>query len=137
MESALPDDLPVDTAKLLTWETVCWNCGEETPVVWPQDDHLDTPIGSVLADYETPVSRVYSNTLDKEVWGNICHHCESYQGNHYMRQEALEINPPVVTCEVCGEEHEWRPDEGFGAAFGQGWIDCPEYGAVPVGDPRE
>ncbi|WP_248910313.1 hypothetical protein [Halocatena marina] len=59
MESALPDDLPVDTEKLLTWETEYWKCGEQTPVVWARDDPLDTPIGSVLANYETPVTRVY------------------------------------------------------------------------------
>lgn len=54
-----------------------------------------------------------------------------------MGQEALEINHPMVMCEVCGKEHEWRLDEGMGAAFGQGWIDCPEYGPVPVSNPRD
>jgi ribosomal protein L32 len=133
----LPDDLPVDRGKLLTWETECWRCGEETPVVWPRDDHLDTPIGGVLAEYETPVERVYSNTLDERVWGNVCQQCNSYQGNHFIKQEAIEIDPPLVECPNCGNEHEWRPDQGMGGAFGQGWVSCPEYGEVPVGDPRE
>ena len=61
----LPDDLPVDQDKLLTWQTECWQCGEQTPIVWPRDDHLNTPIGGVLAKYDTPVERVYSNTLEK------------------------------------------------------------------------
>lgn len=133
----LPDDLPVDPDQLLTWQTECWQCGEDTLVVWPRYDHLDTPIGDVLANYDTPVERVYSNTLEKEVWGNICQHCDSYQGNHYIRREAIKIDPPVVECPNCGEEHDWRPDEGLGGAFGQGWVSCPKYGDVPVGDPRE
>jgi hypothetical protein len=107
-----------------------------TPVVWPRNDHLDTPIGDVLAKYETPVKRVYSNTLGKKVWGNVCQQCSSYQGNHFVQQEALEIDPPLVECPHCGDEHEWSPDKGMGGAFGQGWVSCPEYGEIPVGDPR-
>jgi len=107
-----------------------------TPVVWPQGDHLDTPLGDILANYETPVERVYSNTLGKKVWGNVCQHCDSYQGNHFIQQEALEIDPPLVDCPHCEDEHEWSPDQGMGGAFGQGWVSCPEYGEIPVGDPR-
>ena len=132
----LPDDLPVDRRKLLTWETDCWQCGEQTPVVWPRGNHLDTPLGDILANYETPVERVYSNTLGKKVWGNVCQHCDSYQGNHFIQQEALEIDPPLVDCPYCGDEHEWSPDQGMGGAFGQGWVSCPEYGEIPVGDPQ-
>ena len=132
----LPDDLPVDRRKLLTWETDCWQCGEQTPVVWPRGNHLDTPLGDILANYETPVERVYSNTLGKKVWGNVCQHCDSYQGNHFIQQEALEIDPPLVDCPYCGDEHEWSPDQRMGGAFGQGWVSCPEYGEIPVGDPR-
>lgn len=134
----LPADLPVDEEKLLTWETECWQCGEETGVVWPKEDHLDSPIGDILANYDTPVERVYSNTLEKEVWGNICQHCDSYQGNHFIEEEALEINPPRAECPNCGEMHDWRPDEGMGRAFDQGWVSCPEYGGdIPVDDPRK
>ena len=132
----LPDDLPVDRQKLLTWETDCWQCGEQTPVVWPRGDHLDTPLGDILVNYETPVERVYSNTLGKKVWGNVCQNCDSYQGNHFIQQEALEIDPPLVDCPHCGDKHEWSPDQGMGGAFGQGWVSCPEYGEIPVGDPR-
>ena len=132
----LPDDLPVDRQKLLTWETDCWQCGEQTPVVWPRGNHLDTPLGDILANYETPVERVYSNTLGKKVWGNVCQHCDSHQGNHFIQQEAREIDPPLVDCPHCGDEHEWSPDQGMGGAFGQGWVSCPEYGEIPVGDPR-
>ena len=132
----LPDDLPVDRQKLLTWETDCWQCGEQTPVVWPRGDHLDTPLGDILANYGTPVERVYSNTLGKKVWGNVCQHCDSYQGNHFIQQEAVEIDPPLVDCPHCGDEHEWSPDQEMGGAFGPGWVSCPEYGEIPVGDPR-
>ncbi len=132
----LPDDLPVDRQKLLTWGTDCWQCGEQTPVVWPRGDHLDTPLGDILANYETPVERVYSNTLGKKVWGNVCQNCDSYQGNHFIQQEALEIDPPLADCPHCGDEREWSPDQGMGGAFGQGWVSCPEYGEIPVGDPR-
>ncbi|WP_020220547.1 hypothetical protein [Halarchaeum acidiphilum] len=133
----LPEEFPADHEKFVTWQTECWKCGEDTPVVWPRNDHLDTPLGALLAEYETPVERVYSRTLEKRVWGNVCQHCHAYQGNHYLQQEAAEIQPPHVDCPNCGEKHEWYPDEGFGAAFGQGWVNCPEYGDVPVGDPRE
>lgn len=132
----LPDDLPVDRQKLLTWETECWQCGEQTPVVWPRGDHLDTPLGDILANYKTPVERVYSNTLGKKVWENVCLHCDSYQRNYFIQQEALKIDPPLVDCPHCGDEHEWSPDQGMGGAFGQGWVSCPEYGEIPVGDPR-
>ena len=132
----LPDDLPVDSDALLTWETQCWKCGDQTPVIWPRYDHLDTPIGEILSNYDTPVERVFSNTLERTVWGNVCQHCGTYQGNHYIKKEAVKVSPPLVECPVCGEEHEWRPDEGLGGAFGQGWVSCPEYGDVPVDDPR-
>ena len=122
---------------VLEWNTECWKCERETPVVWPEEGHLNSDVGEKLAKAgEYPVQKVYSKTQGREVWGNICEHCDSYQGNHYIEQEALEQNPPLVECNVCGEMHEWYPDSGMGGAFGQGWIDCPEYGAVPVGDPR-
>ena len=58
------------------------------------------------------------------------------QGNHFTQQEVLEIDPPLADCPHCGDEHEWSPDQGMGGAFGQGWVSCPEYGEIPVGDPR-
>lgn len=123
---------------VLEWDTECWKCGKETLVVWPEDGHLDSDLGETLAETDgRPVERVYSKTQGREVWGNVCGHCGAYQGNHYVEQEAIEQDPPLVECEVCGQMHEWYPDDGMGGAFGQGWIDCPEYGAVPVGDPRE
>jgi len=79
---------------------------------------------------------VHSNTLGKKVWVNVCQQCNSYQGNHFIQQEALEIDPPLVDCPHCGDEHEWSPGQGMGGAFGQGWVSCPEYGEIPVGDPR-
>lgn len=122
---------------VLQWDTECWKCGDGTPVVWPEDGHLNSDLGEKLANSdENNVERVYSKTQDREVWGNVCEHCNAYQGNHYMEKEAIQQDPPLVECNVCGEEHEWYPDEGMGGAFGQGWIDCPEYGAIPVGDPR-
>jgi len=39
----------------------------------------------------------------------------------------------VAECKVCGEVHDWYLDNGLGGAFGQGWVDCPEYGSVPTG----
>lgn len=38
----------------------------------------------------------------------------------------------VADCPVCGAVHEWTPDDGLGGAFDQGWVNCPEYGEVPV-----
>lgn len=123
---------------VLSWETECWNCGREIPVVWPKVGHLDRDHGEELAKQFEQVERVYSKTQDRDVWGNVCVHCDSYQGNHYMEQESFSVDPPVVECPRCGKEHEWYPDEGMGAAFGHGWIDCPEYGGqIPTGNPRE
>lgn len=119
------------------WESECWQCGEETVVVWPRGTHLDSEVGERLAEQtEYNVQKVFSKSLNKEVWGNTCNNCEAYQGNHFIRREALEQFASPVPCEVCGDEHEWYPDDGMGAAFGQGWIDCPEYGPVPVGEPK-
>lgn len=38
----------------------------------------------------------------------------------------------VAECPVCGDEHEWSLDQGAGAPFGRGWVECPEYGHVSV-----
>jgi len=49
------------------------------------------------------------------------------------------LNPDktyIAECSVCGETHEWQLDDGFGGAFGQGWVDCPEYGPVPTGKEK-
>lgn len=122
---------------VLEWSTECWNCGSETTVVWPKNGHLDSDVGETLANADTwNVQRVYSKTQNREVWGNVCVHCDAYQGNHYIEQEAIKQDPPLVECPVCGDTHEWHLDQGMGGAFGQGWIDCPEYGSVPIDDPR-
>lgn len=106
--------------------------------MWPKDGDLDSDLGEALADSpENAVERVFSNSLDREVWGNVCKHCDAYQGNHYIEKEAAQEDPPVVECKVCGDTHEWYPDGGIGDAFGQGWIDCPEEGPIPTGDPRD
>ena len=120
------------------WDTDCWKCGEETSVVWPSTSHLDNPIGEILSRCtDTNVERVFSKMLDREVWGNVCEHCGIYQGNHYLKREHEEQNPPKAECPVCGEMHEWYLDQGLGGAFGQGWLDCPEYGSVPHGRPSQ
>ena len=122
---------------VLEWKTECWKCGSGTPVVWPKCGYLNSNIGDLLSEAgEHSVERVYSKRQGREVWGNVCEHCSAYQGNYYVEQEALELDPPLVECNVCGEMHEWYPDAGMGGAFGQGWIGCPEYRVVPVSDPR-
>jgi hypothetical protein len=41
----------------------------------------------------------------------------------------------VAKCPYCGDRHDWWLDDGLGGAFGQGWVDCPDYGGpVPVGE---
>jgi hypothetical protein len=56
------------------------------------------------------------------------------------RYEFQDLDPDatyVAPCKMCDGEHEWYLDEGFGGAFGQGWVDCPDYGApVPVGKEK-
>lgn len=121
--------------EILQWDSACWKCGTETSVVWPKGQHLDSEIGEKLSEKLDYVQRTYSNSLDAEVWGNICVHCDAYQGNHFVRRESYEVDPPLAECPHCGEEHEWRPDDGMGAAVGQGWLDCPDYGDVPVRRP--
>lgn len=118
------------------WETDCWKCGADTPVVWPQEGALDSELGELLAKYpDYNVQKVFSKSLGKEVWGNVCEACDAYQGNHFIREEAIKRFAPPVECPQCGDEHEWYPDDGMGGAFGQGWIDCPEYGSIPKGEP--
>lgn len=125
-------DVPV-----IRWEMQCWQCDRETPVIWPEEGYLDSELGEALAaSEENDVQRVYSKLQDKEVWGNVCEHCGSYQDNHRVHREAVQQEPPTVECEVCGEEHEWYPDEGLNVAVGQGWVDCPEVGAISTRDPR-
>ena len=128
-----------DPTPVISWDTECWKCGRDTPVVWPEDGTLnDDDIGGAVASGQNNVERVYSKTQGREVYGNVCEHCDAYQGNFYIDSEAVEQDPPLVECENCGEDHEWYPDSGMGAAFDQGWIDCPEYGGpIPVGDPRK
>lgn len=118
------------------WETECWKCGEQTSVIWPKNADLDSEVGEELAELEdNAVERVYSNSLSREVWGNVCEACDAYQGNHFLEEEVIEQFAPPIDCPQCGGEHEWYPDDGMGGAFGQGWIDCPEYGPIPKGKP--
>lgn len=65
----------------------------------------------------------------------MCASCGAYQGNHFIREEAIERFAPPVECPQCGDRHDWYPDEGMGGAVGQGWIECPEYGPIPMGPP--
>ncbi len=118
------------------WETDCWKCGKDTPVVWPHDGSLDSDLGEQLSDHpDCNIQQVFSKSLGKKVWGNVCDSCDAYQGNHFIREEAIERFAPPVECPQCDDEHDWYPDEGMGGAFGQGWIDCPEYGPIPMGEP--
>lgn len=134
----MPNTETIGDVAVYRWKSECWNCGDETPVVWPRDGHLDDPLGESLAESdETNVARVFSKSQDREVWGNVCMHCGAYQGNHYLEKEVIQQDPPEVECDVCGALHEWYPDDGIGDAFGQGWIDCPDYGSIPTSDPRD
>jgi hypothetical protein len=82
---------------VLEWSTECWKCGSETPVVWPEEAHLDSHFGEELGSSDgTNVERVYSNSQDREVWGNVCEHCDAYQGNHYIEKEAIKQDPPMI-----------------------------------------
>lgn len=124
-------DVPV-----IRWETTCWKCDEETEVVWPEKGPLDSELGESLAAVEgSPVERV-EDPLAGEVWGNVCEHCGAYQDNDMLRKESIKQDPPVVECPVCGEGHEWYPDEDLNVPPGQGWVQCPEEGGgVPVKHP--
>jgi len=34
---------------VLEWDTECWKCERETPVVWPEEGHLNSDVGEKLS----------------------------------------------------------------------------------------
>lgn len=82
---------------IFQWVRDCYRCDEPTPVVWPFDADISSPasldlVGPRLAEKPyANVERTYSQTQNQEVWGNLCIHCDAYQGNFFMRKAALDI----------------------------------------------
>jgi NMD protein affecting ribosome stability and mRNA decay len=77
--------------KIWRFKVDCYNCGEKIDVVWPQDHDMNL-FGYYLKDQEyCHVKRVFSNSLGREVWGNICPSCGQYQGNTFIRIAWLNI----------------------------------------------
>ena len=62
------------------------------------------------------LSPTYSNTMQKHVIGNLCPHCEAYQGNWFVRDDGLMGNAYelldhiagsielTINCMFCGNE---------------------------------
>jgi Zn finger protein HypA/HybF involved in hydrogenase expression len=61
--------------------------------VWPEPGHLDEDgIGEKLSELHLGnVEKVYSNTLDRKVWGNVCSSCGAYSGNHFVSEEKFDM----------------------------------------------
>lgn len=58
----------MDEIDVHRWETECWNCGEDTPVVWPYECSLDSELGERLTERpEYNVWRVFSKSLGRKV----------------------------------------------------------------------
>jgi rRNA maturation protein Nop10 len=107
--------------KIWTFKVDCYACGKKMDAIWPQD-HVINIFGYYLKDQEyCHVRRVFSDTQQKEVWGNICPSCGAYQGNYFMNFVCLNIRasramtlddriiecPDILpACTECGKKTE-------------------------------
>jgi hypothetical protein len=76
-----------------TFKMECFDCEEDTVVWYPEvvgsnNGGTWEPVGSKLAEREaSPIEQFYSETQEREVWGNACEHCGVYIGNFYVHRE--------------------------------------------------
>lgn len=86
----------------------CWKCGAIISVYYPPKLASKYGLGNIR--------KVYSNTMQEYTVGNICPICASYQGNHYVWDDAFVgrcydtdfIEKVVwvdeeVKCNICGK----------------------------------
>ena len=83
------------------WYKICWKCGKVTPVVWTSPYSVVGGFNVDPNDFKEFPKRIsevypffkpiYSKTMDKYVYGNVCVNCGVYQGNWFVREEMLEM----------------------------------------------
>lgn len=94
---------------VITWNMNCYKCGKDTPIVWTQDLQYDKNSFSIspysFKDLQYCISQKYPTfkIIDKKTqgikqFGNVCVHCDSYQGDWFIMEELLEIY-------VCGADN--------------------------------
>ena len=68
----------------------CWKCGEKMKLAFIESDpYVIREIGDEGLDLikDKPyanIKKVYSETLERRVWGNVCPECDAYQGNSFL-----------------------------------------------------
>ncbi len=87
--------------ELWMWYRKCWKCGKVTPVVWISpnavigefnvDPDSFEELQENIAEKYSFFKLTYSKTQGMQVYGNICIHCNAYQGNWYIREDLIEI----------------------------------------------
>jgi len=108
------------------FEDRCWRCGENISLAYVErvpddereigDEGLEVIEGKPYAN----VQKVYSKTLERDVWGNICPECGAYQGNFFLFtkwasakyegtakvMDVIEQFTKGKKCPLCGKEVE-------------------------------
>ena len=88
---------PDEDINIYKWKSKCWKCSKEITKVsyFFASKYSSHTIGSVqkldeiLAKKYPFIQKVFSKTMGKEVIGNICVHCNAYQGNWFIAEELL------------------------------------------------
>ena len=80
----------------------CWKCKQKIKLAFIETEpYVIREIGDegleLIKDKPyANIKKVYSKTLEREVWGNICPKCDAYQGNWYLFSKFAEAD-------YCGE----------------------------------
>lgn len=81
-----------DKINIYTSKMDCFNCQQKFSVAYPAELGSDAGgawnlIGEELSEAEyANVERVFSNTQNMYVWGNICPYCDRYSGNYFVHK---------------------------------------------------
>jgi hypothetical protein len=94
-----PDTLEVP---VISWDMECYACGEKTPVIWTDDvkeyEYTFSLTPYSFKDLQEKIAQKYpffkivkKLTQGVTQYGNVCVHCDAYQGDWYIRGDLLEI----------------------------------------------
>jgi hypothetical protein len=97
-QEAIDELASIRKIPIYKWIKKCWKCGKATPVV--TYDFMDFGgylIGSIekldffLQQNYPFVKTKYSNTMEEDVIGNVCIHCDELQGNWFVSKDFMEM----------------------------------------------
>lgn len=104
--------LKQNTLPIYSWVQSCWKCKQDTEIITyvitlDYDYHIGElhKFDNALMAACPQIKKIYSKTMEQEVVANVCVHCGTLQGNHYVEQEILAMKQDgtlgtAMRCEI-------------------------------------